>query len=106
MIAIKDGDEYVSLGEEGLEGLTSVIALSSLDSLADVAINDGKIAVSTEIGEVFYYNKDTYQLEGIKTSDYRFSDAGYFEGSGRYVSFEKVNDLCEEKIINLKKYGF
>ena len=106
MIAIKDGDEYVSLGENGLEGLTSIIALSSLDSLTDVTIEDGKIAVSTEIGEVFYYNKDTYQLEGIKTSDYRFSDAGYFEGSGRYVSFEKVNDLCEEKIINLKKYGF
>ena len=103
MIAIKDGDEYVSLGENGLEGLTSIIALSSLDSLTDVTIEDGKIAVSTEIGEVFYYNKDTYQLEGIKTSDYRFRDAGYFEGSGRYVSFEKVNDLFEEKNYKLEK---
>ena len=96
MIAIKDGDEYVSLGEDGLEGLTSVIAFSELDSLTDVTIDDGKIAVSTEIGEVFYYNQETYELEGIKTSDYRFNDAGYFEGSGKYVSFEKVKDLYEE----------
>lgn len=100
MIAIKNGDEYVSLGEDGLEGLTSVIALSELDSLADVTIDDGRIAVSTEIGEVFYYNKDTYELEGVKTSDYQFYEGGYFEGSGKYVSFEKVNDLYEESYTN------
>lgn len=103
LIAIKSDDEYVSLGEEGLEGLTSIIALSSLDSLSDVTIEDEKIAVSTKIGEVYYYNKDTYELEGIKTSDYRYYDAGYFEDSGKYVSFEKFNELCEENHYKLEK---
>ncbi len=109
LIKVKKDGNLINLGEEGLQGLTDVICLSSLDEITSIDSVDNRIAITTEIGEIIYYNKETYELEGIKTSDYQFfnrpdySGPGYLEDSGKYISFDKINQELNERHADIER---